>query len=52
MEDAEYSDIINQAVPYMILMTAVEFVFGLVKKKKYHRLNDSLGRFVFSLLFG
>eukprot|EP00026_Physarum_polycephalum_P006339 Phypoly_transcript_06381.p1 GENE.Phypoly_transcript_06381~~Phypoly_transcript_06381.p1 ORF type:complete len:508 (+),score=90.42 Phypoly_transcript_06381:219-1742(+) len=42
MENAEYSDIVNQAVPYMLLMTAVEFVFGLFKKKKYHRLNDSL----------
>lgn len=47
MADPEYSDIVNQAVPYMLLLTAVEFVFGVLKnKKKYHRLNDSLSRFV------
>lgn len=45
-ESEQYSDIVNQAVPYMLLLTALEFVFGVIKKKKYHRLNDSLGRYI------
>lgn len=41
-KEEEYPDIINQAIPYMLVLTLLEFVIAVIKRKKVHRLNDSL----------
>lgn len=42
IKEEEYADFISLAVPYMMLMILIEFVIGVMKKKKIHHLNDSL----------
>ncbi len=52
MDDAEeYPNLIDQAIPYMLTLTILEGFISVVKKNKYHRLNDSLGRFTLFFYF-
>lgn len=48
--EEKYPEFLTVALPYMDLMILVEFVIGVVKKKKLHHLNDSLSSLIAGMI--